>query len=783
MSYTMTKTILASGVALALGVSTADAAPVANLGPAQVDDRTNFTMLNGGGGMVGGTNDVDNAWDGGGFNSSSDYTGVGSVSNVTASSTQPFNANTWTAHDIQVFVPGSYSFDTALDGGNNESGILNVTVPPGRLGMHMLFDWNANLNIDVFVVLAPDQVFGSGIGTKQVSSNCTFYNLNCLWTGKGWAGQNNANAPSGNQVWMLASIDGNNDGVPGIPMYPGGPFAGFQANFNMAFDVTNFPPVAGNFSTSAVANASNEIDLLLPGRATDPDGTVDPTSTLIVSGPSNGAPIVVNNNGTVTYTPNAGYIGPDSFQYTVEDNDGSISNVGTASLTVTAVANTPPVANDTTITTDEDIAINIAVDAVASDDDGDPLAFDTFDAISAQGGAVTVDGSSTVLTYTPRANYNGTDTFDFTVTDGTDSSAPATITMVVNAVNDAPVCSDVILDTDVDTSVTIDVENQLLSTCTDEEGDLITLDSTTQPTQGGMLTFDGTNTLTYTPAVAFTGQDTFTYTATDGSDTDTRTTFVNVGKIFSNFTMLDSDGVTFGGTNDVVFSWDGTCYNSVAEADAGPANLTMKSDSDFPFFGFPWFAHDIKVYCPGGPYVIDTCNDGVKPPACGPLSMTVPVDHLGGHILFDWNTTTDIDVAIVWNSSTGGTWQNNAAGGELYQGPAGPTPALDEFFNWISVDADGDGIPGIQFVVGPFINFRANFNLKTTQTGGGGPIDIPKSSVGKPKLSTDGGCLIANKPVKPATRSDWLLVAGFVICLGVGSAWRRRRLLKYAIYT
>ena len=486
-----------------------------------------------------------------------------------------------------------------------------------------------------------------------------------------------------------------------------------------------------------------------------------------------------NNDGTVTYTPNAGFVSPptDSFQYTIKDNDGATSNVGTVTLTVSASANTPPVANNTTVTTDEDIATNIPVTAVATDANGDALTYANFDAVSTQGGAVTVDGSNTVLTYTPKANFNGTDTFTFSVSDGVDNSNTATLTIVVNAVNDAPVCQDVTLDTDTDVPLDINVANKLLSTCTDAEGDPITLQATTQPTQpGSMLTFDGVNTLTYTPAANFSGQDSFTYTATDGTDTDTRTTFVNVGKIFGNFTMLDSDGVTFGGTNDIVFTWDGTCYNSVADADAGPVNMTMGSDSNYKFFGYPWYAHDIKVFCPGGPYVFDTCNDASVPPSkCGPLSMTVPPDNLGGHILFDWNTTSDIDVAIVWNNSTGGTWQNIVPTGQLYQGPAGPTPALDQFYDWISVDADGDGIPGIAFVDGPFIGFRANFNFKTSQSGGGGPVDVPKSSVPNPDLGSASGCTIANTSVKRAANSDWLLVAGFITWLGLGSTLRRRR--------
>jgi len=782
MVFTMNKTVVASGITLALGMSVANAALVTNLGANQSIDSGNFTMLNPLGNTVGGTNKVLMAWDGTGFNASSDYTGPGSTSNITANSTTAFFGYTWTAHDVQIFVPGTYSFDTSLGGGNPESGILNVTVPGGRLGMHMLFDWNGNNNIDVFVVLAQNDVYGAGIGrsttlTTSGGNQCdgtgTPSIINCLYDGKDFG---SSGKPAGDKVWLLATIDGNADGIMGIQMAAGGPFAGFNASFNMDF-TSNIPPVANSFGVGVIANTPKVIDLAANASDTPP-GTVNPSSAAIVSGPSNGM-VVNHNDGTVTYTPDLNFSSPptDSFKYTVDDNDGATSNVGTVTLTVTASANTPPVANDKTITTDEDTATNIPVTAVATDADGDALTYANFDAVTTKGGSVTVDAGNTVLTYTPQADFNGTDTFTYSVTDGVDNSGTATITMVVNAINDAPVCKDVTLNTDINAELSINVANNLLATCTDVEGDPITLQSTTQPTQpGSMLTFDGSNTLTYTPATDFSGQDSFTYTATDGADTDTRTTFVNVGKIFGNFTMLDSDGVTFGGTNDIVFNWDGTCYNSVADANAGPVNMTMGSDSNYKFFGYPWNAHDIKVFCPGGPYVFDTCNDASVPPSkCGPLSMTVPPENLGGHILFDWNTTSDIDVAIVWNNSTGGTWQNIVPTGQLYQGPAGPTPALDQFYDWISVDADGDGIPGIAFVDGPFIGFRANFNFKTSQSGGGGPVEVPKSSVPNPDLGSASGCTIEDTSVQRAANSDWLLVAGFITWLGLGSSLRSRR--------
>jgi hypothetical protein len=234
------KNLIASSVALVLGTSTANAALVTDLFGANTwsTDSANFTMLNGKGNTVGGTNDVLMNWDGNGYSANSDYTGPGSAGNVTAVSTTPFFGSTWTAHDIQVFTPGTYTFDVTLGGGVAEVGTLNATVGAGQLGMHMLFDWGGGLNIDVFVIASPSQVFGAGIGrgttgTSSGGNNCdgkgTVSIINCLYDGKSFG---SAGKPLGSQAWMLASTDGNGDGIMGIPMATGGPFAGFNANFN-----------------------------------------------------------------------------------------------------------------------------------------------------------------------------------------------------------------------------------------------------------------------------------------------------------------------------------------------------------------------------------------------------------------------------------------------------------------------------------------------------------------------------------------------------------------------
>jgi len=257
MKSGMKMTIIASSIAVALTTANAQATLV-NSGFVAVNppgcgtpetglclplstDSANFTMLSGGvygpGYMIGGTNDVHMVWNGYAYTSSTDYTGPGTVSaNVTMSSTTPFFGHTWTAHDTQMFMPGSYSFNVTLGGGNPETGSLNATVPSGDLGMHMLFDWNGNYNIDVFVVLASNSVFGSGIANSK-NPGCGSSVSNCLYDGPNYG---SAGQPAGNKVWGLASVDGNGDGVMGIPMAANGPFASLNANFS-AFAPVSIP--------------------------------------------------------------------------------------------------------------------------------------------------------------------------------------------------------------------------------------------------------------------------------------------------------------------------------------------------------------------------------------------------------------------------------------------------------------------------------------------------------------------------------------------------------------
>src|SRR5207302_1900217 len=204
---------------------------------------------------------------------------------------------------------------------------------------------------------------------------------------------------------------------------------------------------------------------------------------------------------TVTYTPAAGYFGPDNF--TFKANDGTVdSAAATVSITVVHV-NHAPVANGQTVTTAEDTAKAIVL--TATDADGDALTF----SIVAGPLHGALSGVAPNVTYTPAANYNGADSFTFKANDGTVDSSAATVSLTVTAVNDAPVATAQRVTTEEDTAKAIGL------TASDVDGDTLTYAVVTAPAHG---TLSGVApNLTYTPAAGYNGPDSFTFKANDGT--------------------------------------------------------------------------------------------------------------------------------------------------------------------------------------------------------------------------------------------------------------------------
>ncbi|ELA7625071.1 tandem-95 repeat protein [Vibrio parahaemolyticus] len=148
------------------------------------------------------------------------------------------------------------------------------------------------------------------------------------------------------------------------------------------------------------------------------------------NGPKNGT-VIVNNDGTVTYTPDDNYVGKDTFTYIV--TSGGVSESTTVEVNVTPV-NDAPVAKDDIATTQEDTAVTIDVLPNDTDVDGDKLSIQSASVPEAQGKVEIVEGK---LVFTPAENFNGDAEITYTVTDG-QLTDEAKVTVTVNPVNDAP---------------------------------------------------------------------------------------------------------------------------------------------------------------------------------------------------------------------------------------------------------------------------------------------------------------------------------------------------------
>jgi hypothetical protein len=205
----------------------------------------------------------------------------------------------------------------------------------------------------------------------------------------------------------------------------------------------------------------------------------------------------------VTYAPNGGWFGLDSFTYTVTDGNGGF-DTGTVTVTVSST-NIDPLAVDDTDSTPEDTAITIDVLGNDTDADLDALVVDSV----TQGASGSVTDNDSDVTYTPDQHWNGIDTFTYTVSDGQGGTSSANVTVTVAPVNDDPLGVADSATTFEDTSVGVDV----LANDSDVDSSALTITSASDGANGTVTT-DGL-TVTYTPDPDWFGTDTFTYRVSD----------------------------------------------------------------------------------------------------------------------------------------------------------------------------------------------------------------------------------------------------------------------------
>jgi hypothetical protein len=331
----------------------------------------------------------------------------------------------------------------------------------------------------------------------------------------------------------------------------------------------NHAPVAVDDAATTTTGTPVTVNVL--GNDADPDA--DALSVDDVGSPAHGT-VTDNGDGTVTYTPNAGFTGSDSFTYDIVDGRGG-SDTGTVSITVSSAGNRPPVAADDSATTVEDDSVSIPVLDNDTDPDHDTLMVSDFS--DPANGSVAVDGTG--LRYTPDAGFVGTDTFTYDAADGRGGFDTATVTVTVteapnrdpNAVND-------VASTTRDTSVRIVV----VANDTDPDGDNLSVTGATNPPHGTTVNH-GDGTVTYTPDSGFAGTDTFEYTISDGhggSDTATVTVFVNAS---SDTAKVNGGGWFTTGGSRAHFSLNAQVKNGLAKGKVGydlDGGISIKGNVD-----------------------------------------------------------------------------------------------------------------------------------------------------------------------------------------------------------
>jgi gliding motility-associated-like protein len=280
----------------------------------------------------------------------------------------------------------------------------------------------------------------------------------------------------------------------------------------------NDAPVAQNDNFSINENDTLNGDVSLNDDDGDPEVTQTLTYTLVSGGTAqaNGT-LVLNTNGTFSYTPNTNFNGTVTFVYQVCDN-------GTPILCATAIAtivinpiNGNPIANDDNFTIDEDAILNGNVSL--NDDDGDPEITQTLTYTLVSGGTAQTNGTLVLntngtFTYTPNPNFNGNVSFTYQVCDdGTPIlCANAVANIQILPVNDAPLAQDDQAETNENQSV----EGSLATNDTDIENDALSYLSGTFTTENqGQITIQTNGNFIYTPRRGFVGTDCFEYTVCD----------------------------------------------------------------------------------------------------------------------------------------------------------------------------------------------------------------------------------------------------------------------------
>lgn len=467
----------------------------------------------------------------------------------------------------------------------------------------------------------------------------------------------------------------------------------------------NDSPVATPQSLTVPKNGV--VSFVLAG--TDVEGSAlsfavgDPTAHGVLSGtPPN-----------LTYRPNSGYSGPDSFEFAVSDGD-RVSNRIRVPITVTP-GNTAPVALAQSVSAQEDVPLPITLQG--QDVDGDALTY----AVVGQPGNGSLSGTPPNLVYLGATNYFGPDSFTFRVSDGEGTSGVATVLIAVDPVNDAPVAYPQQLTVQGGSEVSFVLEGS------DTEGVPLYFGIAVQPIHGTLL---GTApSLIYRPNPGYAGEDSFEFGVNDGVRASSRSTVTILVTSSNRAPVPDSRSYTVAQGSSVAFPVTATDADGDALTYAivrYPANGYLAGNLPGNVIYWPYSNYS-------GPDSFQfVARDGTTTSEIGVISLTVtPVNSAPRVTSSSFVTTYGTPVAV---NLTGSDPEGGALTFRVIENPSngvlsGTPPALTytpatgftgvDLFRVVANDGALDSTPRA-------ITIEVNLVLATS----GSPVTIPTGSAG-----------------------------------------------------
>ena len=437
-----------------------------------------------------------------------------------------FADHSWTFTVVAAGAPAPFAPSVHLALGNPSNAVADLAQPnnylmekpsfslsynrdkgtPNWVSWHLENQWTGNLpRNDTFradPAVSPDwyrvqstDYFASGFDRGHITPNADR--------------DNPASIPLNHETFLMSNI------VPQAPDNNRGPWAELENFLRTLLPANEVYVVAGPAGVGGSGD-NGPADTIASGQVTVPAFTWK-VALVIPNGDNDLSRIDAATRTIAVIMPNQNSINSDWRTYltTVDavealtgyDFFANVPDAVENSIEAGIDGNNPPGTENQSATTDEDVPASISLNAVSSS----ATPSFTYTIVSGPSNGV-VTGTGLSATYTPVANFHGSDSFTFRVNDGNRDSRVSTVTITINPVNDAPTADSQSVTTNSNTAVSVSLTGSDIETAF---GDLV-FEVTEGPTNG-TLSGTGAN-FSYTPAANYSGPVSFKFIVRDTGD-------------------------------------------------------------------------------------------------------------------------------------------------------------------------------------------------------------------------------------------------------------------------